>query len=145
LWHMYTLNFLFCEVFVSNQRGKFHAPTPNCNFHVHGLTQWSRLSVTQLQTVPPRPRVHYPFCNFRRCCQIGHIDRWAVLFTVFIIYRYSWNEFGFFSFLTSDEQRQVAMVTWASWDEYADRESDNLFNLSPLAGNSPNHVTLQTA
>ena len=74
---------------------------------------------------------------------IGRAQRWTTdsfLQVIFNVCRYSWHTHGVYPFLTESDKQSLAIVSWNCWSETAERRSDDLFNLSPLAHEGQSQV-----
>jgi len=54
-------------------------------------------------------------------------------------------EVGIFVFLTAADQASLSAINWAAWDEYMERCSDNLTDVSPHMGVVVQQIRLQGA
>ena len=54
-----------------------------------------------------------------------------LLVVTYMVHRYDWMEVGIFVFLTAADQAALSAINWAAWDEYMERCSDNLPDVSP--------------
>ena len=57
-----------------------------------------------------------------------------LLVVTYMVHRYDWMEVGIFVFLTAADQAALSAINWAAWDEYMERCSDNLPDVSPHMG-----------
>ena len=57
-----------------------------------------------------------------------------LLVVTYMVHRYNWLEVGIFVFLTATDQAVLSAINWAAWDEYMERCSDDLPDVSPHLG-----------
>ena len=124
-------NCFYFGQFGSNLRGKIHPPTAqrsSCLVMFDPSPDTIEESHTRLQRTQQvlqfsfdvgrsRPLFHTPF-----------------LVVTYMVHRYNWMEVGLFVFLTAADQASLSAINWAAWDEFMERCSDNLTDVSPHMG-----------
>ena len=68
-----------------------------------------------------------------------------LLVVTYMVHRYNWMEVGIFVFLTAADQSSLSAINWGAWDEYMERCSDNLTDVSPHMGVVVQQTRLQGA
>ena len=124
-------NCFYFGQFGSNLRGKFHPPTAQRSSYLVML-DLDLDSIEDSHTELQRTQQVLQFSfDVGRSRPLFHTP---LLVVTYMVHRYNWLEVGIFVFLTATDQAVLSAINWAAWDEYMERCSDDLPDVSPHLG-----------